>query len=251
VRRCVWSRNLVNEEALAHGDCCAKKKKVFGYCLSFLFFSSLWNQRAKRSWCKNNFIFLYPSQFNKISCSFCHSPPTCVNLSLQIFKRMRISSYEHMRHAQPQSHVTYVAVIKGCQQGRKDGVVQWVAKCVTNCTTVTQGTKIVATLNNVGKVSKVKFPQKRSRRPRGGKEVQLYFSFTSTLEGGGGQRHGQAALPPRKTRYPLYRRLGGPQGRSGRVRKISSPPGFVCRTIQSIASHYTDCAITGHKVLIF
>jgi len=26
--------------------------------------------------------------------------------------------------------------------------------------------------------------------------------------------------PPGKTRYPLYRRLGGPQGRSGPVRKI-------------------------------
>jgi len=33
-------------------------------------------------------------------------------------------------------------------------------------------------------------------------------------------------LPPGKTRYPLYRRLGGPQGRSGQVRKISaSRPG--------------------------
>jgi hypothetical protein len=32
--------------------------------------------------------------------------------------------------------------------------------------------------------------------------------------------------PPGKTRYPLYRRLGGPQGRSGRVIKISPPPGF-------------------------
>jgi hypothetical protein len=28
-------------------------------------------------------------------------------------------------------------------------------------------------------------------------------------------------LPQGQTRYPLYRRLGGPQGRSGRVRKIS------------------------------
>jgi hypothetical protein len=37
----------------------------------------------------------------------------------------------------------------------------------------------------------------------------------------GGQHHALAALPPGKTRYPLYRRLGGPQGRSGRVRKIS------------------------------
>jgi len=29
VRRCVWSRNLVNEEALAHGGCRAKKKKKY------------------------------------------------------------------------------------------------------------------------------------------------------------------------------------------------------------------------------
>jgi hypothetical protein len=33
-------------------------------------------------------------------------------------------------------------------------------------------------------------------------------------------RHATASLPPGKTRYPLYRRLGGPKGRSGRVRKI-------------------------------
>jgi len=28
------------------------------------------------------------------------------------------------------------------------------------------------------------------------------------------------------TRYPLYRSLGGPQGRSGWVLNISPPPGF-------------------------
>jgi len=33
-----------------------------------------------------------------------------------------------------------------------------------------------------------------------------------------GQRNAPAALPPGETRYPLYRRLGGPQGRSGQVR---------------------------------
>jgi hypothetical protein len=37
----------------------------------------------------------------------------------------------------------------------------------------------------------------------------------------GGQCHAPAALPPGKTRYPLNRRLGGPQSRSGRMRKIS------------------------------
>ena len=42
----------------------------------------------------------------------------------------------------------------------------------------------------------------------------------------GGQRHAPATLPPEKTRYPLCRKLGGAQDRSGRVRKISPPPGF-------------------------
>ena len=61
--------------------------------------------------------------------------------------------------------------------------------------------------------------------------------------GVGGQHHAPAALPPGKTQYPLYRRLGGPQGRSGRVRKISHPPGFDPRTVQLVASRYTVWAI--------
>ena len=46
---------------------------------------------------------------------------------------------------------------------------------------------------------------------------------------GSASRPGRS-LPPGKTRYPLYRRLGGPQGRCGQVRKISPPPGFDPRT---------------------
>ena len=42
----------------------------------------------------------------------------------------------------------------------------------------------------------------------------------------GGQRHPPVALLPGKSWYPLYRSLGGPQGRSGRVRKISPPTGI-------------------------
>jgi len=42
----------------------------------------------------------------------------------------------------------------------------------------------------------------------------------------GGQHHAPAALPPGKTRYPLYRRLGGPQGRSGGVRKNLASTGI-------------------------
>ena len=48
--------------------------------------------------------------------------------------------------------------------------------------------------------------------------------------------------PPGKTRYPLYRRLGGPQGWSGQVQKISPPPGFDPQTFQPVASRYTDYA---------
>ena len=58
--------------------------------------------------------------------------------------------------------------------------------------------------------------------------------------GVGGQRHTLAALTQGKKQYPLYRRLGGPQGQSGRVRKISPPPGFDPRTVQPVVSRYTD-----------
>jgi hypothetical protein len=55
--------------------------------------------------------------------------------------------------------------------------------------------------------------------------------LTSALDRVGGPRHAPAALPPGKTRYPLYTRLGGPQSRSGRVRKISPLPGLDPRTV--------------------
>jgi hypothetical protein len=54
--------------------------------------------------------------------------------------------------------------------------------------------------------------------------------------GVGGQSHATAVLPPEKNRYPLHRRLSGPQGRSGRVRKISPPTGFDPLTVQPVAS---------------
>ena len=67
--------------------------------------------------------------------------------------------------------------------------------------------------------------------------------------GVGGQSHAPAALPPGKTRYPLYRELGGPQGRSGRVREISPPRGFEPQTVKPVASRYTDCAIPAAKMV--
>jgi hypothetical protein len=61
------------------------------------------------------------------------------------------------------------------------------------------------------------------------------------------QRHAPAALPPGMTRYPLYRRLGRAKSRSGRVLKISSPPEFDPRTVQLVASRYTDHAVPANS----
>ena len=83
-------------------------------------------------------------------------------------------------------------------------------------------------------------PRTGHEGPDGEKRYSSTLSLTSALDGVGGQRHAPAALPPRKTRYPLYRRLGGPQGRSGRLQKISPPPGFDPRTVQPVASRCTD-----------
>jgi len=95
--------------------------------------------------------------------------------------------------------------------------------------------------------SRKRTPVKGKVRPRTGHEgpegEQRYsstLSLTSALDVVGGQRHAPAALPPGKTRYSMNRRLGGPQGRSEHVRKISPSPRFDPRTV---ASRYTDYTI--------
>jgi len=59
--------------------------------------------------------------------------------------------------------------------------------------------------------------------------------MTAALEGGewSAARPGRT-LPPRKTRYPFYRRLGGPQGRSGGAENLV-PTGIRSRTVQPVA----------------
>jgi hypothetical protein len=66
--------------------------------------------------------------------------------------------------------------------------------------------------------------------------------------GVGSQPHTPTALPP-VTRYPLYRRPGGSRVRSRLLRKISLQPGFDPRTVQPVASRYTNYAIPAHVYL--
>ena len=78
---------------------------------------------------------------------------------------------------------------------------------------------------------------------RGSRDIAPPIHDHCTRRGGeGSASRPSRSLPPGKTRYPLYRRLSGPQGRSGQVRKISSPPGFDARTVRPVATRYTDYA---------
>ena len=66
--------------------------------------------------------------------------------------------------------------------------------------------------------------------------------MTAALEGGewSAARPGRT-LHPGKTRYPFYRRLGGPQGRSGRAENLVHT-GIRSPTVQPVVSRYTDWA---------
>ena len=92
------------------------------------------------------------------------------------------------------------------------------------------------------------YPREGHKGPKGESKYSSTLSLTSVLNGVGGQRHAPAALPPRKNRYSLYRRLGRLQGRSGRVRKFSPSPEFDPQTIQPVVIRYTDWAIPANQV---
>jgi hypothetical protein len=67
------------------------------------------------------------------------------------------------------------------------------------------------------------------------------LTLTSVLDGGEWSTPRSGRFTPGKdNRYPFYRRLVGPQGRSGRVQKKSTPPGFDPRTVQPVANRYTE-----------
>ena len=74
--------------------------------------------------------------------------------------------------------------------------------------------------------------------------------MTAALEGGewSAARPGRT-LPPGKTRYPFYRRLGGPQGRSGRAENLV-PNGIRSRTVPPVVSRDTDWT-TGPTLCIY
>ena len=88
---------------------------------------------------------------------------------------------------------------------------------------------------------KVNFTLEQATKAQRGVEVWLYsFLNLGAIWVWVVNATPRSLYPWGKTRYPLYRGLGGPQGRSGQVRKISPPSGVNPRTVQPVASRYTD-----------
>ena len=76
--------------------------------------------------------------------------------------------------------------------------------------------------------------------------IALPFSRTfGTRWGWGVSSTPGPPLPPGKTRHPLYRRLGGSQGRSGRTKNLV-PTGIRSRTVQPVAQSLYRLSYQAH-----
>jgi hypothetical protein len=99
-------------------------------------------------------------------------------------------------------------------------------------------------LQNKGKAH----PRTGHEGPEGEERYTSTLSLTSAVDEVGWLKSRPGCYTTGKeNRYPFYRRLGGPQGQSGRVRKISPPPGFDPQTFQPVASRCTGWAIPPHR----
>jgi len=82
---------------------------------------------------------------------------------------------------------------------------------------------------------KVKWSSYRpSVAQRVGRGIAVLFHDRGTRRGWVVSSTHRPPLPPGKTRYPLHRRLGVPQGRSGRAENFV-PTGIRSRTVQPVA----------------
>jgi len=89
---------------------------------------------------------------------------------------------------------------------------------------------------------KVKFSRYRPGvAQRVGRDIALLFHDRGTRRGWVVSSTPRPHFTPGKTRYPFYRRLGWPRGRSRRAENLV-PTGIRSRTIQPVVSRYTDWA---------
>jgi len=91
--------------------------------------------------------------------------------------------------------------------------------------------------------------EQATKAQRGSKGLTLLFLWPRRLLGWVVSATPRRFTPGKETLYPLYKRLGVPQGRSGRLRNISPPPKFHPRIFQAVASRYADYAIPAPGIL--
>jgi hypothetical protein len=95
-----------------------------------------------------------------------------------------------------------------------------------------------------GKKKKVNFALEHTTMAQKGSRGIVLLYLTSALDGGGWLTPCPGRFTPGKdTHYALYRRICGSQSQPGRVKKILSLTGFDSRTVQHVATRYTDYAI--------
>jgi len=91
-------------------------------------------------------------------------------------------------------------------------------------------------------IYKVKFSRYRpGMAQRVGRGIALLFHDRGTRRGWVVSVTPRPLFTPGKTPYPFYKKLGGPQGRSGSAENLF-PTGIRSRTVQLVVSRYTDWA---------
>ena len=85
---------------------------------------------------------------------------------------------------------------------------------------------------------------------RVGRDIVLLFHDRGTRRRVSGQQHASAALNPLgKSRYSFYRRLGGPQGRSGRAENLV-PTGIRSRSVHPVAQSLYRLSYRAHSCVL-
>ena len=109
---------------------------------------------------------------------------------------------------------------------------------------------VLARYRNAGqnhniKTDNIKWSRYRPGVAQGvGRGIALLFHDLGTRRGEWSAARPGRTSPPGKTRYPLYRRLGGPQGRSGLAVNLV-PTGIRSRTVQPDSSVAIPTELSG------
>ena len=124
----------------------------------------------------------------------------------------------------------------------------WMVNCKLNRRISMEGNPVILYIIIIIKKAKC-YRYRPGVAQRMGRGIALLFHDRGTRRGEWSAARPGRILPPGKTRYPLYRRLGGPQGRCGPVESLVLT-GNRIRILQPVVSRYTDWA-TGITLIYY